>query len=96
MKTIMFLGTAAAKTMVAAALALAMGTGMALAQAGGVGPPTPITPFITWETEGAAGKPLTPMSELIRKAHNGEGLNSAPTPRGFAQQPPAQGAPAQN
>jgi hypothetical protein len=87
MKTIMFLG--------AAAIALAMGTGTALAQ-GGVGPPTPVTPFTTWETEGAAGKPLTPMSELMRKTHNGEGLNSAPTPRGFAQQPPAQGAPAQN
>ena len=95
MKTTMFLGTAAAKTMFSAAIALAMGTGMAFAQ-GAVGPPTPVTRFTTWETEGAAGKPLTPMSELMRNAHNGEGLNSAPTPRGFAQQPPAQGAAVRN
>ena len=80
------------KTMFAAAIAFAMGTGMALAD----GPPTPVTPFTMWEKEGAAGKPLTPMSEFMRKAHNGEGLNSAPTPRGFAQQPPALGAAVQN
>jgi hypothetical protein len=91
----MFLGTAAARQIFAAAIALAMGTGTALAQ-GGVGPPTPVTPFTTWEKEGAAGKLLTPMSELIRKAHDGEALNSAPTPRGFAQQPPAGGAAVQN
>ena len=95
MKTIMFLGTAASKKMFAAAIAFAMGTGTALAQ-NGAGPPTPVTPFTTWEKEGAAGKPLTPMSELMRMGRNGEGLNSAPTPRGFAQQPPAQGAPVQN
>jgi hypothetical protein len=83
------------KTMFAAAIVLATGTGAALAQ-GGAGPPTPVTPFTMWEKEGAAGKPLTPMPELMRKAHNGEGLNTAPTPRGFAQQPPAQGAALQN
>ena len=83
------------KAMFAAALAFAMGTGMALAQGGG-GPTNSLTPFTMWEKEGAAGKPLTPMPELMRKAHSGEGLNSAPTPRGFAQQPPALGAPAQN
>ena len=94
MKTIKFLGAAAAKTMFAAAIAFAMGAGMALAQGGSSG--TPVTQFDMWEKEGAAGKPLTPMSEFMRKAHNGEGLNSAPTPRGFAQQPPAQGAPVQN
>jgi len=82
------------RTMFAAAIAFAMGTGMALAQGGGGG--TPVTQFNMWEKEGAAGQPLTPMSEFMRKAHNGEGLNSAPTPRGFAQQPPAQNAPAQN
>ena len=82
------------KTMFAAAIALAMGTGMALAQGGGGG--SPVTQFNMWEKEGAAGKPLTPMPELMRKAHSGEGLNSAPTPRGFAQQPPALGAPAQS
>ena len=82
------------KTMFAAGIAFAVGTGMALAQGGGGG--TPVTQFNTWEKEGAAGKPLTPMSELMRKAHSGEGLNGAPTPRGFAQQPPALGTPAQN
>ena len=76
------------KTMFAAAIALAMGTGTALAD----GPYAPITPFVIWIGQNAAGMPLTPMPELMRMAHNGERLNSAPTPRAFAQQPSAQGA----
>jgi hypothetical protein len=85
------------KTMLAAAIALAMGTGAALAQGGGGGPPAAITPFSIWSMENGAGKPHTPMSELLRKGRNGEPLNSSPTPRGFAQQPPAkQGAAVQN
>jgi|KBSSwiStaDraftv2_1062776.scaffolds.fasta_scaffold2208927_1 hypothetical protein len=55
------------KTMFAAVLVLAMGTGMAMAQGNG-GPAAPITPFTIWSAEGAAGKPLTPLSELIRMA----------------------------
>jgi hypothetical protein len=84
------------KTMVAAAFALAMGTGAALAQGGAGGPPAPTTLFNIWSMESAAGKPLTPMSELMRRGRNGEALNSAPTPRGFAQQPPAQGSAVRN
>jgi hypothetical protein len=83
------------KTMTAAvALALAIGTGSACAQ--GVGPAAPITPFTIWSMEGGNGKSFTPMPELMRKAHEGEALNNAPAPRGFAQQPPALGAPAKN
>jgi hypothetical protein len=77
------------KTMMVAATALAIGMGVAQAQ--GVGPSAPATPFTIWSMESAAGRPLTPLSELIRKAHNGEALNSAPTPQGLAQNPPAPG-----
>jgi hypothetical protein len=74
------------KTTIGAAIALAMAMGTALAQ----GPLAPNTPFGIWQQEGAAGKPLTPTSELMRRAHNGEGLNGVPAPHGFAQNPPAQ------
>ena len=57
------------KTMLATMLALAMGTGMAMAQGNG-GPAAPITPFTIWSAESAAGKPLTPTSELSQMAHN--------------------------
>jgi hypothetical protein len=57
------------KTMLAAVLALTMGTATAMAQGNG-GPAAPITPFTIWSAESAAGKPLTPTSELIRMAHN--------------------------
>ena len=83
------------KTMFAAAIALAMGPGTALAE-GGAGPYALITPFAIWSSESGTGKPLTPMPELMRMAHNGERLNSAPTPRGFAQLPPAQDAAVEN
>ena len=84
------------KTMLAAAIAFAMGTGAALAQSAG-GPPAATTPFGIWSMENGAGKPYTPMPELLRKGRNGEALNSAPaTPRGFAQQPAKRGAAVQN
>ncbi len=56
----------------------------------------PITPFVIWSNQSAAGKPLTPMPELMRKGREGESLNSAPTPRGFALRPPAPGAAVRN
>ena len=56
------------KTILAAAVALAMGTGMAFAGEGEGGPLPPTTSFAIWQQEGAAGKPLTPTSELLRMA----------------------------
>jgi len=82
------------KTTIAAAIALAVSGGTAFAQ--GVGPSAPITPFTIWSMEGGNGKSFTSVPQLMRKAHEGEALNSAPTPRSFAQQPPAPIAPAKN
>jgi hypothetical protein len=79
------------KTMIVAAIALAMATGTALAQsaggANGNGPAGPITPFTIWQMQSQTGKPLTPMRELTRMAHEGQGLNTAPAPRGVAEAP---------
>ena len=75
------------KTIVAAAVALAIGTGTALAHEANGGPLPPATPFAIWQQESAAGKPLTPMSELMRMADNGQGLN------GLAQNIPAKTPP---
>ena len=38
------------------------------------GPPGPNSPFNIWQMQGARGMPLTPMSELMRRARSGEGL----------------------
>jgi hypothetical protein len=35
------------------------------------------------------GKPMTPTGELMRMAHEGQGLNGAPAPRGVAENPSA-------
>ena len=83
------------KTMIVAAAALAMGMGTALAQANtanGNGPAAPITPFTIWQMQSQTGKRMMPTAELMRMAHEGRGLNSAPAPRGLAEGPPAQTA----
>ena len=86
------------KTVIVAAAALAMGMGTAVADsssnggANGNGPAAPITPFTIWSMESQTGKRMIPMSELMRMAHNGQGLNAAPAPRGLAESPPAQTA----
>ena len=72
------------KTMIAAAVALAMATGTALADGGNGGPLPLTTPFAIWQQESASGKPLTPTSELLRMADNGQRSN------GLAQNIPAQ------
>jgi hypothetical protein len=83
------------RTMIVAA-ALAMGMGTAVAQsnlwANGNGPAAPITPFTIWSMQSQTGKRMIPMAELLRMAHHGLGLNSAPAPRGLAECPPAQTA----
>jgi hypothetical protein len=88
------------KTMIAAITALMMGTGTALAQSNlgsnGNGPAGPITPFTIWQMQSQTGKPMIPMAELVRMAHQGQGLNGTPAPRGIAETPPAKIAAAQN
>jgi hypothetical protein len=84
------------KTMIVAAIALAMGIGTAVADsssnggANGNGPAAPITPFTIWSMQSQTGKRMIPMAELMRMAHNRQGLNTAPAPRGLAEGPPAQ------
>ena len=79
------------KTIFAAAVALAMGTGVALADgANGNGPVAPNTPFTIWSMQSQNGKPFTPTSELMRMAHNGQGLDGVSAPHGVAQNAPAQ------
>jgi hypothetical protein len=78
----------------AAALAMGMAMGMAVAQnsANGNGPAAPITPFTIWSMESQTGKRMISTAELMRMAHEGRGLNSAPAPTGVAERPPSQAA----
>jgi hypothetical protein len=82
------------RTMIVAAAALSMGMGSAVAQqangANANGPAAPITPFTIWQMQSQTGKRMIPTAELMRMAHHGQGLNSAPAPRGLAESPPAQ------
>ena len=83
------------KTMiVASVLATGMATGTAVAQsnpgANGNGPAAPATPFTIWSMESQTGKRMIPTAELMRMAHEGRGLNNAPTPQGLAASPPTQ------
>ena len=79
---------------VAAVLATGMATSTAMAQsnpgANGNGPAAPATPFTIWSMESQTGKRMIPTAELMRMAHEGRGLNSAPAPQGLAERPPTQ------
>jgi hypothetical protein len=84
------------KTLIVAAFAMGVGMGTAAAQSNlgsnGNGPAAPITPFTIWSMQRQTGKRMIPTTELMRMAHQGQGLNAAPAPRGLAESPPAQTA----
>jgi hypothetical protein len=78
------------KTMIVAAATLAVAMGTAAAQSpgsNGNGPVGPMSPFTIWQMQSQTGKRMIPTAELMRMAHEGRGLNGAPTPRGIAEAP---------